>query len=172
MSQRTAKPADIKTLQNWVQRWPKVSNLEFDPSTREPTIYTTAPRGDPARTKVGAIPWKREADIITVLTQPTKFNAAAVENARKRISALDGAAKQAREAGEAQIRVLEGAVLQAWSAYRAAPSMPLLQDILQAERALVAQEASLSANRVVVTNGESISTYVPPIPLKQRGLPV
>jgi hypothetical protein len=172
MSQRTAKPADIKTLQNWVQRWPKVSNLEFDSATREPTLYTTAPRGDPARTKVGTIPWKREADSITVLTQPTKFTPEAVETARKRISALNAASKQSREAGEAQIRVLEGAVLNAWNAYRAAPSMPLLQDVLQAERALTAQEVSLGSNRVVVTHGDYMATYVPPIPLKQRGLPV
>jgi hypothetical protein len=121
---------------------------------------------------VGAIPWKREADIITVLTQPTKFNTAAVENARKRIGALNGASKQTREAGEAQIRILEGALLRAWNDYRAAPSMPLLQDVLQAERAMVAQEASLGSTRTVITIGESKGTYVPPIPLSQRGLPV
>jgi hypothetical protein len=172
MSQRTAKPTDIKTLQNWVQRWPKVSNLEFDSSTREPTIYTTAPRGDPARTKVGAIPWKREADIITALTQPTKFTPETVENARKRISSLNAAAKQSREANEAQIRVLEGTVLNAWNAYRAAPSMPLMQDVLQAEKALTAQEASLGSNRVIVTHGDYMATYIPPISLKQRGLPI
>ena len=172
MSQRTAKPTDIKTLQNWVQRWPKVSNLEFDSSTREPTIYTTAPRGDSARTKVGAIPWKREADIVTVLTQPTKFSTAAVEHARKRIGSLNEAAKQAREAGEAQVRILEKTLLTAWYSYRMAPSMPLLQDVLQAERALVAQEASMGSSRVIVTSGDYTATYIPPIPLKQRGLPV
>jgi hypothetical protein len=83
MSQRVAKPADIKTLKNWVDRWPKAGNLLFDEATREPTINASD------GTKVGSIPWKREGDIITVLTQPTKFTQNIVELAKKRITSIN-----------------------------------------------------------------------------------
>jgi len=163
MSQRVAKPADIKTLKNWVDRWPKAGNLLFDEATREPTINASD------GTKVGSIPWKREGDIITVLTQPTKFTQNIVELAKKRITSINVAAKTVQAGQEAQMRVLEGALLKAWADYKSAPSIPLLQAVLSAEKALASQSQS---TRVVITNGDFMSTYLPPVPMQQRALPI
>jgi len=163
MSQRMAKSADIKTLKNWVDRWPKAGNLLFDEATREPTINASD------GTKVGSIPWKREGDIITVLSQPTKFTQNMVELAQKRIAGINAAAKTVRDGQEAQMRVLEGALLQAWADYKSAPSIPLLQAVLSAEKALASQTQT---NRVVITNGDFMATYLPPVPVQQRALPI
>ena len=168
MSQRSAKPNDIKTLQDWVKRWPKVSNLDFNKETREPTIYTN----DAARTTVGTIPWKREADIVTVLCQPDRFATGAVAAARKRIGVLTETQGQLRVATEEQMRALEAALLEAWRSYRAAPSAPLLRDVLAAEKALNDLEMSQGRNRAVIMMGDYMTTYTPIVPLKQRGLPI
>ena len=166
MSQRTAKPADIKTLQDWVKRWPKASNLRFDKETREPTIYTTD------NAKSGSIPWKREADVLTVLTQPSAFSEAAVIAARKRIVTLKESRDQVLNAGKDQLLANEISLLAAWRAYRAAPSAPLMQDVLAAEAALTNMEHALAnKNRTVIKTGDFLMTYVPTVPLKQRGLP-
>ena len=164
---RTAKPADIKTLQDWVKRWPKVSNLRFDKDTREPTIYTTD------NVKSGSIPWKREADVMTVLSQPTAFSEAAVTAARKRLTTITEARIQTLTAGKDQLLANETALLAAWRAYRAAPSAPLMQDIFAAEAALVNIEQALAnKNRTVIRSDGFLMTYVPTVPLKQRGLTI
>jgi len=166
MSQRSAKPSDIKTLQDWAKRWPKVSNLDFDKDTREPTIYTN----DAARTKVGAIPWKREADIVTVLCQPDRFSTAAVAAARKRIGIINETQTQLRNAKDEQLRALEAALLEAWRSYRAAPSAPLLRDVLAAEKAM--NDMEVPKGRAIIYLDDYMTTYTPIVPTKQRGLPI
>ena len=78
---RPVDPERVKTLSDWVTRWPKVTNLGFDSETREPTIYSNV---DPYTTVVGTIPWKREGDTMTIMTQPGRFSEQAVTAARKR----------------------------------------------------------------------------------------
>jgi hypothetical protein len=167
MAQRTAKPADIKTLQDWVKRWPKVSNLSFDPETREASIY----KPDDIKTKTGSIPWKREADVITVLSDPSRFSEAAVTASKKRMGTIRQTTEQTRRAVDDQMRTQESALLEAWREYRSAPSSALMAAVIQAELALNATEKSLaSKERAVYQMGDFITTYDPPIPNNQRGL--
>ena len=168
MSQRTVKAVDVKTLQDWVKRWPNAGNLEFDTETREPTIYNEVKRGDPSRKKVATIPWKREADIITVLTQSSRFSDAAVSAARKRISTMNETQRQLQHAGEEQMRIQEAALL---AAYREPPSAVRIQNILAAEKSLTAMEIALAKKgRVIISLGQYQASYVPPIPNAQRAL--
>ena len=156
---RTVKPTDIKTLQDWVKRWPKASNLSFDKDTREATIYS-----DKARSKSGSIPWKREGDVLTVLTQPKRFSADVVTAAQARIEKPD-------LQNTDELLALEKTMLAAWRSYKAAPSRPLMLEVLAAEKALNDMErASAPEGRVVVKLGDYLTTYVPPLLPKERGL--
>jgi hypothetical protein len=167
-SQRTVKPTDIKTLEDWVKRWPKAGNLEFDKDTREPTIYTKD-----RTAKTGSIPWKREADIITVLSKPASFSEAAVVAARKRMANLKDTNQQLAASGAQQLRVLEAGLLDAWRSYRSAPSRPLLQDVLAAERALKDLENQFAnKGRITIMRDDYLSSVIPEVPLRQRGLPL
>lgn len=167
-SQRTVKPTDVKTLEDWVKRWPKAGNLEFDKDTREPTIYTKD-----RTAKTGSIPWKREADIITVLSKPSSFSEAAVVAARKRMANLKDTNQQLAASGAQQLRVLEAGLLDAWRSYRSAPSRPLLQDVLAAERALKDLENQFAnKGRITIMRDDYLSSIIPEVPLRQRGLPL
>jgi len=177
MAQRTVKTENIKTLRDWVERWPKATNLGFDPVTREPTIYDTTKE----RIKVSSIPWKREADTITVLAQPSRFSADAVIAATSRYTKIRDQRDQMRTAGEGQLRAAEQNVLDAWRTYRAAPvatRAPLRRDILSAELAIQQLEKAMAPKgRAIVWWGNPdekdkrmVSTYVPPMPVGRRGL--
>jgi hypothetical protein len=160
------KPTDVKTLEDWVKRWPKAGNLEFDKDTREPTIYTKD-----RTAKTGSIPWKREADIITVLSKPASFSEVTVAAARKRIAGFKDTTQQLAASGAQQLRVLEAGLLDAWRSYRSAPSRPLMQEVLAAERALKDLENQFAnKDRVSITVGDYLSSIVPEVPLRQRGL--
>lgn len=170
MSQRTVKTDKVTTLKDWVSRWPAASNLGFDPDTREPTIYSV----DKERTKVSAIPWKREADILTVLAQPTKFSAETVAAATKRFDTIREQRDGLRRAGEEQVRLAERAVLDAWRAYYAAPLAMrgvLRRDVLSAEKTLQEAETSIaSKDRMIQTIGTFNSIYNPPMEFARRGI--
>jgi hypothetical protein len=167
-SQRTVKPTDVKTLEDWAKRWPKAGNLEFDKDTREPTIYTKD-----RTAKTGSIPWKREADIITVLSKPASFSEVTVAAARKRISGIKDTANQLNASGAQQLKVLEAGLLDAWRSYRSAPSRPLMQEVLAAERALKDLEGQfVNKDRVIITRGDYMTSIIPEVPLRQRGLPL
>jgi hypothetical protein len=170
MSKRAVKTENIATLKDWVARWP-AANLRFDPDTREPTIY-----GADAVTKISSIPWKREADTITVLSQPTRFSAEAVEAATKRLYTMREQREGMRMAGEEQIRIAERAVLEAWHTYYAAPvaaRSALRRDILAAESTLRQAEASLAnKDRVTIKMGKDVGIYIPPMDFTRRGIPI
>ena len=149
MAQRTVKTDKIKTLRDWVARWPKATNLGFDPETREPTIYDTTKE----RVKVSSIPWKREADTITVLAQPSRFSADAVTAATGRFNKIREQREQMKVAGEGQLRAAEQNVLDAWRTYHAAPPAmraPLRRDILSAEAAMQQLEKAAAARNTTV----------------------
>ena len=180
MAQRTVKTDKIKTLRDWVARWPKATNLGFDPETREPTIYDTTKE----RVKVSSIPWKREADTMTVLAQPSRFSADAVTAATRRYNMIHEQRDKMRVAGEAQLRVAEQNVLDAWRAYHAAPPAmraPLRRDILSAEVSMQQLERAMAPKgRAVVWKEDpdekdvlmsrKVGMYVPPMPVGRRGI--
>lgn len=179
MAQRTVPPAKIKTIRDWVSRWPKATNLAFDEETREPTIYSA----DAARTKVGSIPWRREGDTLTILSAPSKFTEAGVAAARRRYDRYSEKVGQMRAAGEEQQRIQERALLEAWQAYYAAPAAArsvLRRDVLAAEKAVREVEEIVASQiykeRSVRTLGTKTKpltgVYTPPMPIRLRGIPM
>ena len=180
MAQRTVKTDKVKTLADWVARWPKATNLGFDPVTREATIYDTTKE----RVKVSSIPWKREADTLTVLAQPSRFPAAAVAAATSRFDKIRDQRSQQQKAGEEGLRVAEAALLDAWRTYHAEPVAtrgPLRRDVLSAEATLRELEAGMAnKDRAIIVRYDmnepdtllSLKTgiYVPPMPASRRGI--
>jgi hypothetical protein len=172
MAQGTVAPAKIKTLADWVSRYPKTTNIGFDPETREPTIYDTTK----ARAKVSSIPWKREADVMTVLTQPSRFSTTAVVAATARYNKLHEQTSQMQNAMEEQLRLAEATLLEAWRAYRAAPPQTrgvLRNDIMAAENSVRDIERSMAnKSRITVKMPMGTGVYIPPMPVKLRGLTI
>ena len=180
MAQRTVKTERIKTLADWVARWPKATNLGFDPETREATIYDTSKE----RVKVSSIPWKREADTLTILAQPSRFPPQAVAAATRRFDKIREQRAQQRAAGEEGLRVAEAAVLDAWRTYYAEPvatRAPLRRDVLSAEATLRELEAGMAnkdreiivrydMNEPDILSTAKLGIYVPPMPVGRRGI--
>jgi hypothetical protein len=169
----TTDPAKVKTLRDWVKRWPSNINLGFDSETREPTIYA---RTAPYTTVVGTIPWKREGDTMTILAQPGQFSEQAVAAARKRYDDFHDAVRLAEGAVDEELRTTEAELLAAWRAYREAgpAERPALRRaILTAERTLREQEAQRApAARKLRAFGPAVGVgmYVEPLPLDRRAL--
>jgi len=172
MAQRTIQPDKVKTLADWVARWPKATNLGFDAETREATIYDTTKE----RNKVSSIPWKREADVLTVLGQPGRFSTQAVAAAKSRFSTLREERSATKQVGEEGLRAAEATLLDAWRTYHAAPAAgrsALRHPILVAEAALRTLEKDMiPADAKVIRLGDMTGMYVPPMPAGQRGLPL
>ena len=172
MAQRTIQPDKVKTLADWVARWPKATNLGFDAETREATIYDTSKE----RNKVSSIPWKREADVLTVLAQPSRFSAQAVASAKSRFSTFRDERVAMRGAGEEGLKAAEAKLLDAWRSYHAAPAAgrsALRHPILVAEAELrVLEKDLIPADAKVVRIGDMTGIYIPPMPADQRGLPL
>lgn len=167
---RTIRPEVIKSLRDWVGRWPKATNLGFDPESREPTVYAQ----DGSRTRVSSIPWRREADTMTILSTPAAYSAGAVAAARNRYGKLLQQRAQMVAAGQEQLRIAEKEVLEAWQRYHAAPASgraALRRDVLAAERVMRDVEAAMAPRDRGVRYVEAYTTiYVPPMPQAQRGL--
>lgn len=174
---QTVKPENVTTLREWVQRWPKAGNLSFDKEERNPVIYSLAA----PPTKVKEIPWKREADTLTVLTQRPSFGSTAIGAAERRIGKLREDRAAIQTAAEEQLRLAEAALLDAWRIYRGAAGGAggrdaLMRDIVVAEKGLRALEAAvagqLSAERKAVTMGEYTTVQTPAMPRALRGMPL
>ena len=169
---RPVDPDRVKTLSEWVSRWPTVTNLGFDSETREPTIYS---RDAPYTTVVGTIPWKREGDTMTIMTQPGRFSEQAVTAARKRYNEYHEAEAIKRTDAASGLLAAEADVLAAWRAYRAAEPVyrpSLRRPILTAERNLREREAELAPKRELRILSTGIGVYVEPLPLDRRALVV
>jgi hypothetical protein len=178
MAQRI-QPDKVKTLRDWVARWPKATNLGFDEETREATIYSV----DATRSKVGSIPWRREGDTLTILSVPSKFTEGGVAAARRRYERYSEKVTQMRTAGEEQQRIQERALLEAWQAYNAAPPAArsvMRRDILAAEKAMREVETIVadqiykerSVREMGTKNKPLTGVYVPPMPVRLRGIPM
>jgi len=166
------KPELIKSLEDWVARYPKAANIGFDPETREPTIYS-----DPAKTtRVRSIPWKREADTLTILSNPSDFSPQAVSAATSRIGKIREQRNQLAAVGNEQLRLAESNLMDAWRVYEAAPASgkaSLRRDILTAEATMMELEGKMAPkDRVAVEQQGMVRSYVPPMPFSRRGISV
>jgi hypothetical protein len=174
--QRTVKPEQIKTLRDWTQRWPKVSNLDFDADTREPTIYTV----DSTRQRVGSIPWRREVDTLTVLSQPSRYTEQMRTAAKGRYDRIVEQKGQLQAAADEQLRIAERNLMDAWRTYEQAPAAAkgaLRRDVLAAEKSFNEMEAALATQiyrerKIREFDGDMKGTYVPVIPTGRRGIPM
>jgi hypothetical protein len=174
--QRTVKPEQVKTLRDWVTRWPKVSNLDFDADTREPAIYTV----DSTRQRTGTIPWRREVDMLTVLTQPARYTAQMQKAAKERYNRIDEQKGQLQAAADEQLRLAEANLLDAWRTYEQAPvgARPALRrDVLAAEKSFNEMEKALAGQlyrerKIREMDSGLVGTYVPLVPTARRGIPM
>ena len=173
MAARTVDPATVKTLRDWTARWPKVGNLGFDAETREPTIYSR----DTGRSKVATIPWKREGDVLTILTQPAWFSEGARTAAGRRYEAWREKQATTAAAGVEQLRTAETALLDAWRAYRAAEGgerAPLMRDLVAAEQKLRELESGLAGalkqGRMAISTEAGTYVQIPVMPLEARAM--
>jgi hypothetical protein len=137
MAARTVDPDTVRTLKDWVVRWPKAGNLAFDEEGRNPVIYS---RGAPPQ-KVKEIPWKREGDTLTILTQRDTFRDGAVGVAERRVAKYYEQQRALADAADEQIRIAEQALLDAWREYRdmagtSGARISMMRDIIVAERGL------------------------------------
>lgn len=171
---QTVKPENVTTLRTWVQRWPKAGNLAFDMEERNPVIYSLAA----PPTKVKEIPWKREADTLTVLTQRPSFGTTAIGAAERRMGKLREDRASVRTAAEEQLRLAEAALLDAWREYRGAAGGrdALMRDIVAAEKGLRTLEAAvaeqLSAERKAVQVNDYTTVQTPAMPRALRRMPL
>ncbi len=162
MTTRTAKPELIHTLTDWVNRWPKHDNLEFDSVSREPTVYSPLKRGDPGRTKITneVLRWKRAGDVMTILSQPTKFSKESVEAATTLYRKYQEERANVLATNIDILRQKESTLLQAWTQYYASPSPTAMQDVLHAQKEYSEMEQLLSEQthrgRACVSRGENI----------------
>ena len=171
MATRYVKPEKIRTLRDWVARYPRVDNLGFDEETREPTVFSA----DAARTAVNKIPWRREGDMISMLAQPSRYAAPAVDAARRRHQQVREKQEEVRAAAVGELQAAEGALLEAWRTYEAAPAGTrgtLVRGVVAAERAVREIEESVAAKlgkeRSHVRRGDLHAVYNPSMPMKYR----
>jgi hypothetical protein len=176
MATRTVNPETVRTLRDWAARWPKAGNLGFDPEKRNPVIYSRDGTGK----KLKEIPWKREADTLTVLSQREKFSGAAIGAAERRMAKYREQRLATATAAAEQVRVAEAALLETWRAYRSAEGGAggrgaLLRDVMAAERALRELEAAVGAQlqperKPVDVKDAYTTVQVPALPRALRGM--
>lgn len=179
MTTRTAKPDNIHNLSDWVKRWTKFDNLEFDSVSREPSVYAPLKRGDPARVKITneSLRWKREADVITVLSKPNSFSPETVEAANAIYKKYHTDMENLKLANIDVLRQREKALLDAWDTYSISPSAVAMRDIITAQKDFTAIEKLLTEQthqgRATVYRGiydEYKGIYDPALPWSKRGL--
>jgi len=163
---QTVKPGNVTTLSSWVARWPNAGNLGFDPETREPAIFAAD-----GGAQVAKIPWRREADILTVLSTPEKWSPELVTAARTRMTQYKEQKTTIAAAVSEQLRVAEATLIAAWKAYDSADAVtrPMLRrNIIVAERELFEiEKTGALPGRTTRTNA---GVYVPTLPIDKRGI--
>jgi hypothetical protein len=173
MSRSIVNPDTVKTLKNWTDRWPKSANIQFDAETREPVVFSVD-----GKSIVKRFPYKREGDVINILSNTQRFSPRAVEIAKKRYSDFKDQQKVSRADIEGQIRIQEGVLLDEWRRYHAAPEAmrgTMRRDILTAERTLNQLEKERAKNVYVDRKGSAmfaVSVYHAPLPSAIRSIPI
>jgi len=170
-AKKTAPAPGVTTLKAWVQGWPSAKELSFDPESREPTVFTK----DSARAKVGSIPWRREGDVLTILTQSGKYSAAVVEAATRRYATTRGQESDEAMEAEGERIAKEEAILNAWRAYRAASAADkpaIMTAILTAERELYKLDESVAGvgRKFIASEYGFAMAFYPPIAVDQRAI--
>jgi len=174
MSTQVVKPGTITDLTGFVSRLKRASNLGFDSTTREPTVYTDAKRTTVAK----AFPWKREVDALTVLTSPGAYSQKAIDAALSRVAATRAEVQEAQRTALADMQVAEGRVLDAWRTYNAATNADkpaLRRTVLMEEAALMELERAAAPKTRYGRKFEfveGVGAYVPPMALDRRGIPI
>jgi hypothetical protein len=170
---RTVAPEKVRSLRDWVARWPKAVNLGFDAETREPTIYSL----DEGRSKVASIPWKREGDMITILSQPMKFSGGAVDAARARQARIIEQRDMMLAESMEELQELEADLLRAWREYESSPPASrtaMRYDIRAREAAYRQAEETLATkilvDRTKVERGKFTGVVVPNVPIEKRAI--
>jgi hypothetical protein len=168
MPPKVVDPAKIQTLRDWVAHYPKYTNVRFNPETGEPAVYSNAD----FTTIVKTFAWERQADAITVLTQPTQFP----------LQVLDSAVTRMREFSEEQTETYEKTLpdLQAVEQQLMKARMDGNKEmVVKADLALLQLERSIApVGRVHVTSDDKkksnafIASYVSPLPFKRRAIPL
>ena len=156
-----ANPADITKLSDWVARYGKYANVTLS-ETGEP-IVLEAKKENPAR--VLTLPWNREGDVLTVLTNRSQYTQATLDVAVKRFADVTTPVNES--ANQDALRALERRLLEAWRSYRATPSIPLMRDVNGIEKELLAFERSIARPDRVVYEGRLM---VPAMPLDERSI--
>lgn len=172
---RTVNPTDVKTLSDWGSRWGKYKNLGFDPESREPTVYAK----EDSTTRVSSFPWKREGDVMTILTNSQRFGEGAVRVAQERYTRIqDERDLQVKGIVDPLIRA-EKTLLDAWQRYHVAQveDRPQIRaEIVAAEKTVRQLESTLATykykQRQLRTLEEYSTAYVPPILIAKRGIPL
>lgn len=193
---KSRKASTVTTLSEWAALYPK-KGLRFDALTREPSVYDGD--GDDA-TKIKSIPWNHEADIVTVLSNPTQYPVSIYETALSRFREYSENAKKKRMGIEERLRNAERDLIGAWREYNAEPIPSrgrddniLFTNIQAAENNVRILEAALFTVRdydveegdddsggggvlrdireIKVMNGGS-GIYEPPMPINERGFGV
>jgi hypothetical protein len=178
MSRIIAKPDDITTLGQWANRWGRVKNEGFDPESREPTVYEAD-----GVTRAKSFPWVREGDVMTILSNPTRFGERAVKAAQDRYNDIHTRRGELVGQGIDSLQKAEAILVARWREYYAASKedrAALRPSIQQAERNLQKIEAAVGKVKYaerrqydVKSNlGKFHGAHVPAIPTVQRGLPL
>jgi len=170
-AKKTAPAPGVTTLKAWVQGWPSAKELSFDPESREPTVFTK----DSARAKVGSIPWRREGDVLTILTQSGKYSAAVVEAATRRYATTRGQESDEAMEAEGERIAKEEAILNEWRAYRAASAADkpaIMAAIMTAERELYKLDESVAGvgRKFIASEYGFAMAFYPPIAVDQRAI--
>ena len=149
MTSRAVRVEHVKTLADWVARWPKAPNLDFDPETREPTVYSIG--ADGSRSVVRTIPWERELDTVTLVTCPGDFAQSVVDAGVAHMAKIRERDNHKRHMIESQLSAVTGELLEKWREYRAAePGTTgiIMREILELENSIRDLEGGLVQRRI------------------------
>ena len=135
----TAKPKAVDTLVKWSKYYGKKSNVQFDPDTREPIVFS-----EDGTTVAKRFAWERKADMVTILGNPEGFKPTWSDIAVRRLGKLTTPILESRRQTEEQLREAEQRLLSLWSNY-ATPELRRAHqmEIIDAENAVRLLESNL-----------------------------
>jgi hypothetical protein len=178
MTQKMVKPELVTSLKDWIQYWPKTQNVEFSKETREPVVFRAVKRGDASRSIIKTIPWEREGDILTIVTQPKSYAPTLVAAAREQLYLFHRQQEIQRRAAVEELQKYESNLLEAWRKVRihakeggTGSKEVLLQQAIEAEQLFHVKEQELgSLDRSIIERGRYTAIYEPPLPPALRSI--
>ena len=178
MSRKPVKPENITSLVQWGAQWTRAPNVGFDQESREPAVYEAD-----GTTLAKTFPWVREGDVMTILSNPTRFGERAVAAAKRQCDGIHERQGELVAQAVDSLQKAEGILMSRWRAYYATPAegrAALIPDIIAAERNMQKIEASLGKVKylerrpyqIESTFGKFHAAHVPAIQTARRGLSV